>query len=83
MPPFMPRQRKHKARQKAANQKYGGATSGDSNVLEITSISVKQREEKRRLLKELLRAEQPKISSKRQKRLDKYIVSIYAMYAGV
>jgi ATP-dependent RNA helicase DHX37/DHR1 len=77
MPRFVPRQRKHKvlARQKAAaNTSLPTAgTPPSSNAEIIIPQSKAEREEKKRQLKEELRAQQTKISSKKQKRLDKYV----------
>jgi ATP-dependent RNA helicase DHX37/DHR1 len=71
MPRFVPRQRKHKARQRKAAQNDDGNVN--SNQIQILPLSKEEREEKRRKLKQELRAGQPNISSKKQKRLDKYI----------
>ncbi|KAI9813769.1 MAG: putative ATP-dependent RNA helicase DHR1 [Pycnora praestabilis] len=74
MPKFVPRQRKHKNRQKEVQ--HGGPREqggGDSNATEILPPSKSEKEEKRRRLKEEMRSQQPKMSSKKQKRLDKYI----------
>ncbi|KAI9718881.1 MAG: hypothetical protein M1812_003765 [Candelaria pacifica] len=73
MPRFVPRQRKHKVLQR--QQQNGGPTAaaGDSNAAEILPSSKSEKEERRRRMKEALRAQQPKMSSKKQKRLDKYI----------
>ncbi|KAF7587599.1 ATP-dependent RNA helicase dhx37, partial [Aspergillus hancockii] len=68
MPKFVPRQRKQKHRQKEAAN-----TSVDSNAAEVLPISKEQKEAKRQKLREELRAQHPKISAKKQKRLDKYI----------
>lgn len=66
---FVPRQRKHKVR--ARDQ---AATPTSTNQEQIIPLSKAEKEEKRLKLKEELRAQQPlKISSKKQKRLDKYI----------
>ncbi|PGH17235.1 hypothetical protein AJ80_04877 [Polytolypa hystricis UAMH7299] len=70
MPKFVPRQRKHKGRDR---DKKAAAQPEDSNAVEIQPVSKTEREEKRQKLREELRAQQPKISSKKQKRLDKYI----------
>ncbi len=74
MPRFVPRQRKHKVLQR--QKQDGGSTTaaGDSNAAEIWPASKGEKEDRRRRLKEELRAQQPKMSSKKQKRLDKYIV---------
>jgi ATP-dependent RNA helicase DHX37/DHR1 len=68
MPKFTPRQRKHRKREKQPD------LAQDTNVVELLPVSNTEKEERRRKLKEELKAQQPKISSKKQKRLDKYIV---------
>ena len=62
------RDRKHKHRQKTQVQDIT-----DANLPQIVAPSKVEREEKRRKLREELRANLPKVSSKKQKRLDKYI----------
>lgn len=76
MPNFVPRQRKHKVRKRLeqSDRNVGIYNGSDSNVAEILPTAVTEREEKRQDTKKLLRAQQPNISSKKQKRLDKYIV---------
>ncbi|PGH31285.1 ATP-dependent RNA helicase DHX37/DHR1 [[Emmonsia] crescens] len=69
MPKFVPRQRKHKNKQKENNP----TSQQDTNVTELAPVPKSEKEEKRRKLREELRAQQPKISGKKQKRLDKYI----------
>ena len=76
MPKFVPRQRKHKVLQRTKNDRPSSATGGDSNPMEILPSEKAQQEEKRREIKAQLRAQQPKMSAKKQKRLDKYIVLI-------
>lgn len=71
MPRFVPRQRKHKVR--AREQAGPSVTASQSNQELIIPLSKAEREGKRQKLREELRAQQPKISSKKQKRLDKYI----------
>lgn len=73
MAPFVSRQRKHKKRQRAGRDD-GGESGANSNTLEILPPSTKGKEDKETALKDALRAEQPKMSSRKQKRLDKYIV---------
>lgn len=70
MPRFVPRQRKHKVR---AREQNGPSATAQSNQEIIIPASKADREAKRQKLKEELRAQQPNISSKKQKRLDKYI----------
>lgn len=71
MPKFVPRQRKQKHRQQAES------TAGiDTNAAEILPVSKSEKEAKRQKLKEELKSQNPTISSKKQKRLDKYIVRL-------
>lgn len=84
MPPkFAPtRERKHRRLAKQASSAgedgaHAKTTAGqDSNALTVVPASKEEREERRRKMREELRAQQvaPKISAKKQKRLDKYIV---------
>lgn len=69
MPKFVPRQRKHKVRKRL--EQDGG---NDSNALEILPTTVTEKEKKRQDMKDLLRMQLSNVSSKKQKRLDKYIV---------
>ncbi|KAF2826150.1 P-loop containing nucleoside triphosphate hydrolase protein [Ophiobolus disseminans] len=72
MPKFVPRQRKHKviARQKGSNP----STVADANAEQIIPAEQREREEKKRALREeLTRESQGKISGKKKKRLDKYV----------
>lgn len=76
MPKFVPRQRKHKNKLKETNP----IPQQDTNVAELAPVSKLEKEEKRRKYREELLAQQPRISGKKQKRLDKYIVrSILSM----
>lgn len=68
MTKFTPRQRKHKNRQKESTALV------DTNVAEILPISKSEKEAKKQKLREELRAQHERVSSKKQKRLDKYIV---------
>ncbi|KAK6365628.1 putative ATP-dependent RNA helicase DHR1 [Exophiala oligosperma] len=73
MPRFVPRQRKHKvlAREQAGRPHAPQPTANEEIIV---PLSQSEKEERRRALKEELRSQQPiKISSKKQKRLDKYI----------
>jgi hypothetical protein len=78
MPPkFVPRQRKHKviARQKAS--KNGDSAAGDANIEEILPVEQQERNAKKATLKEeLVRESQGKVTGKKKKRLDKYIVRL-------
>ena len=73
MPPFKPRDRKQRGR-----RQDGKSTSApvDTNVTEIIPVSKAEKEAKRQQLREQLREQQPKMSSKKKKRLDKYIVRL-------
>ncbi len=75
MPKFVPRQRKHKINKRVAHDgKSGNGVVSDSNVVELLPVTKTEKEERRIQLREELRAQQSKVSSKKQKRLDKYIV---------
>lgn len=79
MPPkkFVPRVRKQGAlRRLEANAPP--STSADSNAVEIIPVSKDKREARRQQLREEIRARQPesKASSKKKKRLEKYIVCV-------
>lgn len=69
MPKFVPRQRKQKHRQQ---QNADAAT--DSNAAEIKPLPKNEKEARKQKLRDELKAQHPKISAKKQKRLDKYIV---------
>lgn len=74
MPPkFVPRQRKHKviARQKAADGYV--ELKSDSNVSELLPSSKAEIQEKKKQIREKLRKDGIKISSKKAKRLEKYL----------
>lgn len=70
MPKFVPRQRKQKHRQREAAK----AAPVDTNVAEIQPASKSEREARREKLRDELRSQHEHVSSKKQKRLDKYIV---------
>ena len=76
MPKFVPRQRKHKVRKRLeqSGDDVEVRISNDSNAAEILPATVTEKEKKRQDLKNALRVQQSKVSSKKQKRLDKYIV---------
>ena len=69
-----PRDRKSKHRD--ASKHKAAVVRQDSNVVEILPVSKADKDEKRRQREEERRARQPKISKKKQKRLETYIVSI-------
>uniref|UniRef100_A0A093VA92 RNA helicase n=1 Tax=Talaromyces marneffei PM1 TaxID=1077442 RepID=A0A093VA92_TALMA len=70
MPPFKPRDRKQRGRRQNGKST---STPVDTNVTEIVPVSKAEKEVKRQQLREQLREQQPKMSSKKKKRLDKYI----------
>ena len=81
MPKFVPRQRKHKVR-KSLEQDGGNVgvpVGNDSNVAEIVPTNATEKEKKRQDMRNALWAQQPKVSSKKQKRLDKYIVRSHSL----
>ncbi|KAJ5471112.1 hypothetical protein N7530_008469 [Penicillium desertorum] len=68
MPPkFTPRLRKQKHRQNPDGE------SADTNVAQLQPISKDEKEARRQKLKGELQEQHPKMSAKKQKRLDKYI----------
>ena len=69
MAKFVPRQRKQKNKQKESR-----APPVDTNATEVQPISKGEKESRRQALRDELRAQHTKVSGKKQKRLDKYIV---------
>ena len=82
MPKFIPRQRKHKViqRQKTSSNRSNAPDHGDTNAVEILSSPQTEKEKKRAELKTAIHAEQPHVSSKKKKRLDKYIVGPFLFF---
>lgn len=81
MPKFVPRQRKHKvlARRKNAADPSNGVD--DANTAEILPVEQQERNAKKAALKEeLTREAQGKMSNKKKKRLEKYIVCHFALH---
>ena len=73
MPRFVPRERKHKARRRDLHHHDTNVVE-NSNVAEITPAIEAKKEEDRQRAKQLLGAQRSSMSSKKRKRLDKYIV---------
>ena len=71
MAKFIPRQRKQKKRQRESK-----AVPIDTNAAELQPSSKSEKEAKRQKLRDDLRSQHGSISSKKQKRLDKYIVRL-------
>ena len=79
MPKFVPRQRKHKV---IARRKQSQGENADANTAEILPQEERERADKKSALKaDLLREAQGKISGKKKKRLDKYIVCVGRGYS--
>ena len=79
MPKFVPRERKHKVRKRLetnGKSDRNGHLASEPNAVEILSSTSRGKEDRRKAMKDALRAQQPQMSSKKQKRLDKYIVCI-------
>lgn len=75
MPKLVPRQRKHKARWRGEeNAEKGRAAEIDSNVTEILPAQRKEFEKLKAAERVKLKLAGVKVSSKKKKRLDKYIV---------
>lgn len=68
MPKFVPRQRKQRHRRQEP------AAQVDTNAAELAPVSKDEKEARRQKLREELRDQNVNVSSKKQKRLDKYIV---------
>jgi ATP-dependent RNA helicase DHX37/DHR1 len=73
MPKFVPRQRKHKVLARLKNHNINTNTENDTNPDEFIPPAKAAREEKKRALKEELQSQGPRVSSKKAKRLEKYI----------
>lgn len=73
MKKFVPRQRKHKVLAREKDRNNSSDQTRDSNATELIPASKVEIEEKRRILREQLRNELPKVSGKKAKRLEKYI----------
>ena len=70
MAKFVPRDRKKRRKDVRKSREQGTV---DTNVVEVMPVAAAEKETRRKLLLEELRARQPVISSKKAKRLDKYI----------
>lgn len=76
MPKFVPRQRKHKVRERLKKDGGTSVVNNDSNAVEIRPDDNNEKEEKGKRMKDAIHAKQPVMSSKKKKRLDKYIVRL-------
>ena len=86
MPRFVPRERKHKVRKRLEEYGNGGRDGhlpSDPNAVEILPSTSTEKEDRRKAMKDVLRAQKPQMSSKKQKRLDKYIVCIICVFTEV
>ncbi|KAH7310085.1 P-loop containing nucleoside triphosphate hydrolase protein [Rhexocercosporidium sp. MPI-PUGE-AT-0058] len=72
---FVPRQRKHKVKERERREKAGGLLDAtvDSNAVEIIPAAKTEHEEKKRRMREEIEKQGPKISGKKAKRLEKYL----------
>lgn len=82
---FVPRVRKQKARARATVPAEAAAQQNgtdNSNATEIIPTSKSEAEERRKKLREEIRAQQPesKFSSRKKKRLEHYIVCVFPSY---
>ena len=73
MPKFVPRQRKHKVIARLQNEKQPTPHNDDTNIIEYVPPGKVEVEARKLELKEKLRNEGTKVSSKKAKRLEKYI----------
>ena len=78
MAKFVPRERKHKVRKSLEQHngyvKENDGAGRDSNAMEI--LPNHEKDHRKQEIRATLQAQQPKMSAKKQKRLDKYIVSL-------
>jgi ATP-dependent RNA helicase DHX37/DHR1 len=82
MPKFVPRQRKHKVL--ARRKTPANDATIDANATEIRPQEEQERAQKKAALKdELTRESQGKMSGKKKKRLDKYIVRRDTVWSGL
>ena len=72
MAPFVRRERKHRNRDRKPAK---SAPQDDSNAVELLPADQAAKRLKFEQARDELRSQQPKFSSKKKKRLDKYIVS--------
>lgn len=70
---FVPRQRKHKVLARQRAQENATHEVDDANALEIIPAQKRELEERKAKIKEELKAEGVKVSSKKAKRLEKFI----------
>ncbi|KAI4137143.1 MAG: hypothetical protein L6R39_007454, partial [Caloplaca ligustica] len=70
MAKFVPRDPKSRKRK---HRKANNEGTSNTNVVEIMPITTSEKEKKKKEMKDSIRAQQPKMSSKKSKRLDKYI----------
>ena len=76
MAKFVPRQRKHKVLQRHKRSNNGDVgEDASTNTLEILPAVAAERQKKKNEMKAVIKHEQPVMSTKKKKRLDKYIVS--------
>jgi ATP-dependent RNA helicase DHX37/DHR1 len=74
MPTFKPRKRKHKVLSRVQKSAQYASYNADTNVAEILPTTQEEKAAQQQEMKKKLHAQQPKMSAKKQKRLEKYIV---------
>ena len=74
MPKFTPRQRKHKVIQRLEHHHSTRENGGEQNASGAVPGITTEKDKKRENMKNTLRSQQGSMSSKKQRRLEKYIV---------
>lgn len=81
MPPFVPRQRKHKVRERLSRNEKNAGSNAQLIATETVFSNETAEDKKSNALKNALNIQQQKMSSKKKKRLEKYIVM--SIFCGV
>lgn len=81
MPPFVPRQRKHKVRERLSRNEKNAGSNAHSIATETVFSNETAKDTKSNAIKSALNIQQQKTSSKKKKRLEKYIVM--SIFCGV
>lgn len=81
MPPFVPRQRKHKVRERLSRNEKNAGSNAQSFATETMFSNETAEDRKSNTIKNTLNIQQQKMSSKKKKRLEKYIVM--SIFCGV
>ncbi|KAL8708722.1 MAG: hypothetical protein Q9220_006448 [cf. Caloplaca sp. 1 TL-2023] len=70
MPKFVPRDRKQRRKRK---EKPQNGDLPDTNILEVMPVTASEKDKKKKEMIDVIRAQQPRMNSKKSRRLDKYI----------